>query len=232
MKETKKEIVARKCYEVCKKVLPRYSNRMGPKKYEFWQLIAMFLYGIVYNLTYRDIEEEFRISEVLRKALNLREVPHYSTICKAVKRLKEEDLKRLLEESAKLLDVKLEVLAIDSTGLREDNSSYYYAKRSGKVRKSWIKMIVVVDVESQTILAGDVRRRPENGGVVLREMFKKGEIPPYDVLLADSGYDCRGNEEIAVFRPIRRGGCYKSEDRINLFLRWLFCRIIRLYGKR
>ncbi len=52
----------------------------GGKKYEFWQLIAMFLYGIVYNLTYRDLEEEFRISEVLRKELNLKEVPHYSTI--------------------------------------------------------------------------------------------------------------------------------------------------------
>jgi len=37
----------------------------------------MFLYGIVYNLTYRDLEEEFRISKVLRKALNLKDVPHY-----------------------------------------------------------------------------------------------------------------------------------------------------------
>ena len=39
-----------------------------------------------------------------------------------MKRLRGEDLRMLLEESAKLLDVKLEVLAIDSTGLREDNS--------------------------------------------------------------------------------------------------------------
>ena len=232
MKGTRREIVARVCYEVCKRALPKYSSRRGPKKYEFWQLIAMFLYGIIYNLTYRDIEEEFLVSEVLRKALNLKDVPHYSTICKAVKRLRKEDLKRLLEESSKLLDVKLEVLAVDSTGLREDNSSFYYAKRSGKKRKSWTKLTVVVDVESQMILAEDVRKGPGNDGVVLRETFEKGEIPPCDVLLADSGYDCRGNEEIAIFKPIRRGGCYKSEDRINLFLRWLFCRIIGLYGKR
>ncbi|HDN74104.1 MAG TPA: transposase [Archaeoglobus sp.] len=82
--------MARKCYEICQRVLPRYSNRMGPKKYEFWQLIAMYLYGLIYNLTYRDLEEEFLVSEVLREALNLKDVPHYSTICKAVKRLKEE----------------------------------------------------------------------------------------------------------------------------------------------
>jgi hypothetical protein len=117
VKVTKREIVAEKCYEICRKVLPRYTSKKGPRKYEFWQLIAMYLYGLIYDLTYRDIEEEFLVSEVLRKAL--KEVPDYSTICKAVKRLREEDLKKLLEESAKLLGVKLEVLAIDSFKRRQ-----------------------------------------------------------------------------------------------------------------
>jgi len=107
------------------------------------------------HLQFRDLEEEFLVSEVLRSALNLKEVPHYSTICKAVKRLKV-DLKRLLEESAKLLNVKLEILAVDSTGLREDNSSFYYAKRSGKERKSWRKLTVVVDYDSQAIVSANV----------------------------------------------------------------------------
>jgi len=79
------------------------------------------------------LEEEFRISEVLRKELNLKE--HYSTICKAVK-MREEDLKRLLEESAKLLDVKLDIMAIDWI---ERGSSYYYTKIRKK-RKNWTKM--------------------------------------------------------------------------------------------
>jgi len=65
----------------------------------------MFLYGIIYNSMYRDLEEEFLVSKVLREALNLKEVPHYSTTCKAVKRLREEDLSRLLEESSKLLGI-------------------------------------------------------------------------------------------------------------------------------
>lgn len=94
MRVTRKEIVAKVCYEV--------------------------LYGLIYNLTYRDLEEEFLVSEVLRRALNLKEVPDYTTICKAVKRLREEDLRKLLEESSKLLGVKLEILAVDFTGLREE----------------------------------------------------------------------------------------------------------------
>ena len=59
----------------------------------------MYLYGLIYNLTYRDLEEEFLVSKVLRKALNLKEVPDYSTICKAVKRLREEDLRKLLSHA-------------------------------------------------------------------------------------------------------------------------------------
>jgi len=144
------------------------------------------------------------------------EIITISTICKAIKRLKEKDLRKLLEESAKLLDVKEEI----------------YAKRSGKKRKSWTKMTIVVDVETQVILSEDVRIGPGNDGVILRGMVENGDIPSCEVLLADSGYDCRSNEEIAIFRPIKRGGCYKSLERIDLFLRWLFCRIIRLYGKR
>ena len=104
MKVTRKEIVARECYEVCRKILPRYSSKRGPRKCEFWQLIAMYLYGLIYDLTYRDLEEEFLISEVLSKTLNLKEVPDYTMICKAVKRLREEDLRKLLEESAKLFE--------------------------------------------------------------------------------------------------------------------------------
>ena len=73
----------------------------------------------------------------------------------AVKRLREEDLKKLLEESSKLLNVKTEILAIDSTGLREDNASFYYAKRSGKKRKSWRKLTIVVDT-SQMILSATI----------------------------------------------------------------------------
>jgi len=177
VKVTKREIVAKVCYEVCRRVLPRYSNKRGPKKYEFWQLIAMYLYGLIYNLTYRDIEEEFLVNDVLRKALNLKEVPDYTTICKAVKRLREEDLKKLLEESTKLLGVKLEVLTVDSPSLREDNASFYYAKRSGKKRMNWRKLTIVVDTDSQMILSANISIGPSNDSVILREMFEGGFNP-------------------------------------------------------
>jgi len=106
---TKKEVVARKCYEVCKRALPKYSRR-GLKKYEFWRLIAMFLYGIIYNLTYRDLEEEFLVSEVLRKALNLKELPHYSTICKAVKEVEGRGFEKVVRRELQIIECKVRSL--------------------------------------------------------------------------------------------------------------------------
>jgi len=52
--------------------------------------------------------------------------------------------------------VKLEVL-INSTGLREDDSGFYYANRTGNKKKNSAKMTVVVDAESQVISAEDVK---------------------------------------------------------------------------
>lgn len=52
--------------------------------------------------------------------------------------------------------MKLEVL-INSTGLREDDSGFYYANRTGNKKKNSAKMTVVVDAESQVISAEDVK---------------------------------------------------------------------------
>ena len=69
-------------------------------------------------------------------------------------------MRKLLEGSAKLLRVKLEILAVDSTGLREDNASFYYAKRSGKKRRSWRKLTVIKDTDSQAILSANISIGP------------------------------------------------------------------------
>ena len=64
--KTKREIVTR---NVTKSTRKHYRGIVVKlKKYEFWQLIAVYLYGLIYWLIYRDIEE-FRISEVLRNLI-------------------------------------------------------------------------------------------------------------------------------------------------------------------
>ena len=47
-----------------RKSVPEHRNKTGHKWYKF--------HGIVFNLTFRDIEEEFILSRKLRKIINLR----------------------------------------------------------------------------------------------------------------------------------------------------------------
>jgi len=56
----------------------------GPKVYE--QLIKMLLYDIVFNDVWSVYK--FKIGNVLGKVLNLKEVPNYTTICKAINMLR------------------------------------------------------------------------------------------------------------------------------------------------
>ncbi len=70
--ETKREKVLRELYRICSKVLPEHKNKTGHKWYKFPQLISMWLYGKIFNLTFRDIQEEFKTSEKLRKIIGLK----------------------------------------------------------------------------------------------------------------------------------------------------------------
>jgi len=99
---TSRERILKELYQICLRVLPEYKNRTGHKWYKFPQLIAMWLYGKIFNLTFRDIQEEFEISEKLREIIGLERVPDYTTICRAVGKLTEEETQRIFQESVKL----------------------------------------------------------------------------------------------------------------------------------
>ncbi len=64
-------------------MLPEHKNKRGHKWYKF--------HGIVFSLGYRNIEEEFILSRKLRKIINLKRVPCYTTIYRAVGKLTEEE---------------------------------------------------------------------------------------------------------------------------------------------
>ena len=63
-------------------MLPEHKNKTGHKWYKF--------HGIIFNLTFREIDVEFILSRELRKIINLKRVPCYTTICRAVGKLTEE----------------------------------------------------------------------------------------------------------------------------------------------
>jgi hypothetical protein len=68
--------------------LPSYSHRYSPKKFtQHQQLFTILVLRQFLKTDYRGIIQMFRDFSDLRKLLDLKNVPHYSTLCYAEKRL-------------------------------------------------------------------------------------------------------------------------------------------------
>ena len=79
--------VAREALRVVRDALPAYSSKFSRKDFTQHQLFALLVLKTFLKTDYRGlIQMLFDFSE-LRNDLGLDKVPHYSTLCKAVKRL-------------------------------------------------------------------------------------------------------------------------------------------------
>lgn len=86
--------IATMAYATAKRSLPPYLHLKSPKKFTQHQLIACLVLKEFFKKDYRGIEEILKDSSDLRKILELSEVPHYTTLQKASRRLTKKDALR------------------------------------------------------------------------------------------------------------------------------------------
>jgi hypothetical protein len=79
--------LAREAKEVAEKALPRYSSRFSRKDYTQHQLFAVLVLRQFMQKDCRGIAQVLLEWAELREVLGLKEVPHYSTLCYAERRL-------------------------------------------------------------------------------------------------------------------------------------------------
>jgi len=79
--------LARAALEAGRKALPPYSHPKSPHKYTQAQLFAMLVLREFLRVDYRKLVACLEQWSDLREALELEQVPHYSTLCYAADRL-------------------------------------------------------------------------------------------------------------------------------------------------
>lgn len=79
--------LAREALKAAQKALPRYSNRFSRRDFTQAQLFAILALRQFFKTDYRGIVQMLEDFSDLRKALGLKKVPHYSTLCYAQQRL-------------------------------------------------------------------------------------------------------------------------------------------------
>jgi Transposase DDE domain len=193
-----------------REALPLYSHRHSPKKFTQHQLFACLVLKCFLKTDYRGVVAHLADCRSLAEAIELAQIPHYTTLQKAARRLlAAASARRLLDATVReQLGRKRRVprSAIDSTGLEATAASSYFVRRRARAGTPWKavlyhrfpKLGVVCDVESHFILAAQEGQGPKPDVADFRPLVLAAlERVGLDRIVADAGYDSEPNHTFA-----------------------------------
>lgn len=197
---------ARVAYLAAQKALPLYSHQKSPHKFTQPQLVTCLVLKEFFTTDYRGIVGILEDASDLKKVLELKKTPHYTTLQKAAQRLlKKKTMRKLIEgilavaAQERIIKNKVRLAAIDGTGFESHHVSRYFVKRRDKndpqkyqqtTYTRYPKVGLVCDCANHLILAGVVGRGPGPDITHYNEAVKEASLQrPFNTLLADAGYD-------------------------------------------
>ena len=201
-------------YKSAKLAFPEYSHLKSPHKFSQPQLAACLVLKEFYKKDYRGIVEIINDSTDLKRILELRELPHYTTLQKAANRLfKKDNFKKLLvsilniAREKKVLSKTVKLAALDSTGFESRHVSSYFVKRRDRdtakpyqttTYTRFPKLGINADTSNHLILQGTAKRGPKPDVTELKSAIKElAEYQHIYKLTADAGYDSESNHAYA-----------------------------------
>jgi len=195
---------------IAKDSLPAHRHKFSPKKFTQHQLFACLVLKNFLKTDYRGVAQQLCDCPALCEAIELKCVPHFTTLQKAARRLLiSSSAQRLLGETVRQQMGRRTVVpdtAIDSTGLGATCASAYFVKRRSRKENPWKTMVyhrypklgVVSDVTNHFILAFESGRGPkpdvnEFEGLIKQTMTRVR----LKCVIADAGYDSESNHVFA-----------------------------------
>jgi hypothetical protein len=176
MSYTSKSPVAVACeaLRAAEAALPRYAPKYSPKKFTQPQLFACLVLKTFFKTDYRGIATYLEDLPDLARTLGLEQVPHYTTLHKATKRLLTlPAANRLLTATARRAlgrRRKVALAAFDCTGLQCGRASSYFVRRRARGKSPWqattykrfAKLEAAVDCDTHLVLGAIPRRGPRS----------------------------------------------------------------------
>jgi hypothetical protein len=201
---------ARRALAIGQRGLRPYAHKYSPKLYTQPQLFACLVLKVFFKTDYRGIVILLEDLGGLARLLGLRQVPHWTTLQKASKRLLSvRRANRLLTETLpRLLGRRRRVkrAAFDSTGLECGHTSHYFVRRRAKsasakqkVRYSrFAKLEAAFECHTHILLGALASRGPhpdtDRFVPLLNNVLQRVKLT---TALADAGYDSEPNHRYA-----------------------------------
>ena len=219
--------VAREAFRVAEQTLPAFAHRFSPHLYTQPQLFTCLVLKTFFKTDYRGIVGILHDMPELCALMDLRAVPHFTTLQKASQRLLSVPrARRLLGRTVRRYfrhrrSRRVPRVAFDSTGLDLGHRSAYYVRRRQGAEKRWktvaysrfAKLEAAVDCRTHLLVAVLVGRgpRPDVDRFVPLLEATMANVQPESVL-ADAGYDSEPNHRYAresrgvrSFMPAKHG---------------------------
>jgi Transposase DDE domain len=190
-----------------------YSCKFSRQTFSQPQLFACLVLKEFLQLDYRKLAALLRDSADLAAVIELKSVPHFTTLQKAAARLlRARPAQRLLDQTIQLaqwqgnLSHHVPLAALDGTGWESRHASHYYVRRRAKDGKSWQnttyqrfpKAGILCDCRSHLILAVVPGRGPApdipHFRAALDQALSRVRIA---TLAADAGYDAEHTHRFA-----------------------------------
>ena len=170
-----------------------YSCKYSKRVYTQHQLLALVLLKEYISTDYRDFVELIELMRDIKEKLDLDKIPHYTTLQKFVSRIPSSLFNLVLSRTIKLFYLHGEnasITAIDATGFTSSYASHYYSRRTGKLRRSFLKTSIAVDTDKKVVLGWKISQKADHdvkhAKALIRQSNKSKKSECY---VMDKGYD-------------------------------------------
>jgi IS5 family transposase len=177
---------AHACLGVVKKKVRKHSSKYSRKDFTQWQLLTLLCTMKRYRLKYREFVEILQVSSELTQFLELKKIPHWTTLNKFFLRMQNALLSLLVELSA-CNDV-IEA-SIDASGYDRHYASKHYVRRC-KMTFGDLKVTKIIDVERLSVHRIHCTTTRRHDSQIVLSLVDKTAAKLLS-LYADAGYDAK-----------------------------------------
>ena len=176
--------------------VPKYFRYVQKKTFDNYQHIFLLVAKEHTKYGYRMFVESLYDSKI-PSYINLKKIPHFTTLQKFADRLSAKLLNTLVFMTKSLFKTSGNMLGADSTGMELDHASSHYCKRINREEpiKGFVNLNMICDVKNKNILVTKIRKRRRSDFSDFLPMFNKVKFLDFDYFLADRGYDSSKNHK-------------------------------------
>ena len=177
--------------------VPLFLHSKSKHTFSVHQLIILLVLRQYESKSYEGMIEWLSVSSEIVVMLQLKTIPHFTTLQKVASRLSDILLHVAIGRFAQIITTNKIFAGIDATGFEDRHRTPYYSYRCN-LRHSYTKCSAGSDVKSQLICAVVIQHHPVSHDVKqFPELFQKMKIiTPMKIMVLDKGYDSESIHQI------------------------------------